>query len=136
MLQTYGTFHVTDILPQWKSKKKTLKFTHAISIYYHQEACNKVLLVYKKLQTLNKTTVVFTRYLQTSLVVQRLRLQAPNAGGPGSIPFLGTRFHMPQLKTWCSQIKKIYILYIYIKRYSVLYMLYNKRLEEITGIIC
>ncbi|TEA36710.1 hypothetical protein DBR06_SOUSAS310123, partial [Sousa chinensis] len=28
-----------------------------------------------------------------SLVVQWLRLHAPNAGGPGSIPGQGTRFH-------------------------------------------
>ena len=35
----------------------------------------------------------------TSLVVQWLRLLAPNAGGPGSIPDQGTRFHTPQLKT-------------------------------------
>ena len=31
----------------------------------------------------------------TSLVVQWLRLQAPNAGGPGSIPGQETRSHMP-----------------------------------------
>ncbi|TEA31888.1 hypothetical protein DBR06_SOUSAS8310129, partial [Sousa chinensis] len=29
-----------------------------------------------------------------SLVVQWLRLHAPNAGGPGSIPGQGTRSHM------------------------------------------
>ncbi|TEA33197.1 hypothetical protein DBR06_SOUSAS8010046, partial [Sousa chinensis] len=34
----------------------------------------------------------------TSLVVQWLRLCAPNARGPGSIPGQGTRTHMPQLK--------------------------------------
>ena len=33
-----------------------------------------------------------------SLVVQWLRLHAPNAGGKGSIPGQGTRFHMPQLR--------------------------------------
>ena len=31
-------------------------------------------------------------------MVWRLRLCAPNAGGPGSIPGQGTRSHMPQLK--------------------------------------
>ena len=31
----------------------------------------------------------------TSLVVQWLRLSAPNAGGPGSNPGQGTRSHMP-----------------------------------------
>ena len=50
----------------------------------------------------------------TSLVVQWLRLWAPNAGGPGSIPGQGTRSHMPQwrleilhaaTKTCRSQIK-------------------------------
>ena len=46
-----------------------------------------------------------------SLVVQWLRLCAPNAGGPGSIPGQGTRSHVLQLKiphsatkTWSSQI--------------------------------
>ena len=34
----------------------------------------------------------------TSLVVQWLRLWTPNAGGPGSIPDLGTRSHTPQLR--------------------------------------
>ena len=32
-----------------------------------------------------------------SLVVQWLRLRAPNGGGAGSIPGQGTRSHMPQL---------------------------------------
>ena len=36
--------------------------------------------------------------LGISLVVQWLRLLAPNAGGPGSIPDQGTRSHMLQLK--------------------------------------
>ena len=36
--------------------------------------------------------------LGTSLVFQRLRLQVPNAGGPGSIPGQGTRSHILQLK--------------------------------------
>ena len=56
----------------------------------------------------------------TTLVVQRLRLCPPNAGGPGSIPGQVTRSHMLQLrvhmlqlkilhaatKTWHSQINK------------------------------
>ena len=33
---------------------------------------------------------------------QWLRLHAPNAGGPGSIPGQGTRSHMPQLKIPCA----------------------------------
>ena len=36
--------------------------------------------------------------LWISVVVQWLRLQAPNTGGPGSTPGQGTRFHTPQLK--------------------------------------
>ena len=44
----------------------------------------------------------------TSPVVQGLRLHAPNAGSPGSIPGQGTRSHMPQLKIWCSQINKYF----------------------------
>ena len=39
-----------------------------------------------------------TSFIGTSLVVQQLRLCAPNAGGPGSIPGQGTRSHMLQLK--------------------------------------
>ena len=36
--------------------------------------------------------------LGTSLMVQWLRLRAPDAGGLGSIPGQGTRSHMPQLR--------------------------------------
>ena len=42
----------------------------------------------------------------TSLVIHCLRLQAPNAGGRGSIPGQGTRSHMLQLRPQCSQISK------------------------------
>ena len=41
----------------------------------------------------------------TSLVVQWLRLHAPNAGGQGSIPGQGTRAHMPQLRVLEPQFK-------------------------------
>ena len=41
----------------------------------------------------------------TSLVVQWLRLHAPNAGGLGSIPGGGTRSHMPQLRVCMLQLK-------------------------------
>ena len=37
---------------------------------------------------------------RTSLVAQWLRFLAPNAGGPGSIPGGGTRFHMPQPRVY------------------------------------
>ena len=37
------------------------------------------------------------------------RLRAPNAGGPGSIPGLGTRSHAAT-KTQCSQVNKHFIL--------------------------
>ena len=50
----------------------------------------------------------------TSLVVQWLKLHAPNAGDPGSIPGQGIRSHMLPLKilsaatkTRCSQIHKL-----------------------------
>ena len=50
----------------------------------------------------------------TSLEVQWLRLQACNAGGPGSIPGQGTKILHTSTKTWCSQInieeKKSYIM--------------------------
>ena len=59
----------------------------------------------------------------TSLVVQWLRLHAPNAEGPGSTPGQGIRIHILQLrvhmlqvkilyaatKTWCSQINKCFL---------------------------
>ena len=41
----------------------------------------------------------------TSLVVQWLRLCAPNAGVPGLIPGYGTRSHMLQLRVWMPQLK-------------------------------
>ena len=41
----------------------------------------------------------------TSLVVQWLRLCAPNAGGVGLIPGQGTRLHMPQLRVHTLQLK-------------------------------
>ena len=41
----------------------------------------------------------------TSLVAQWIRLCAPNAGGPGSIPGQGTRSHMPQLRVGMSQLR-------------------------------
>ena len=59
--------------------------------------------------------------LGTSLVVQWVRLHAPNAGGPGSIPGWGARSHVhaatksshattkiphAKTKTQCSQINK------------------------------
>ena len=54
--------------------------------------------------------------LRTSLVVQCLRLHAPNAGDPSSIPGQGTRVHMQlkdptcSTKTQCSQINKLLLL--------------------------
>ena len=47
-------------------------------------------------------------HLWTCLVVQWLRLHAPNAGGPGSIPGQGTRSHMPQLRVCMPQLKILY----------------------------
>ena len=41
----------------------------------------------------------------TSLVVQWLRLQTPNAGGPDSIPGQGTKDLTPQLKILCVATK-------------------------------
>ena len=43
----------------------------------------------------------------TSPVVQQLRLHAPNAGGPGSIPGWGTRPHMPQIKSLRATTKNL-----------------------------
>ena len=41
----------------------------------------------------------------TSLVVQRLRLHVPNAGGLGSIPDQVTRSHMQQSRVHTPQLK-------------------------------
>ena len=52
-------------------------------------------------------------WARASLVVQWLRLCAPNAGGPGLIPGQGTRSHIQQLRShmpkdpMCSQINKL-----------------------------
>ena len=43
--------------------------------------------------------------LGTSLVAQRLRLCAPNAGEPGPIPGGRTRSRVPQLKARMPQLK-------------------------------
>ena len=49
----------------------------------------------------------FSRKYQTglSLVIQELRLQATNAGGPGSIPGQGVRSQKPQLRVHTPQLK-------------------------------
>ena len=74
----------------------------------------------KKQPRIEELTLHKKRGWGTSLVVQWLRLRAPNAGGPGLTPGQGTRSHMPQLrvlllqrrfqhvatKTRCSQINK------------------------------
>ncbi|TEA36103.1 hypothetical protein DBR06_SOUSAS11510010, partial [Sousa chinensis] len=43
-----------------------------------------------------------------SLVVQWLRLHAPNAGGRGSIPGWGTRSHVLQPRVRMPQLKILY----------------------------
>ena len=40
-------------------------------------------------------------------MVQRLRLQAPNVGGPGSVPGQGTRYRKPPTKSPHAATKKI-----------------------------
>ena len=45
------------------------------------------------------------RGVGTSLGVQWLRLHTPNAGGLGSIPGRGTRYHMAQLRVHMLQLK-------------------------------
>lgn len=50
------------------------------------------------LKTFNTGTVNKEARKGTSLVVQRLRLQASKSGGLSAIPDQATRSHMPQLK--------------------------------------
>ena len=45
------------------------------------------------------------KYMRTSLVVRRLRLSTPSAGGPGLIPGQGTQSCMPQLRVRMLQLK-------------------------------
>ena len=47
----------------------------------------------------------FQTEMRASLVVQWLRLHAPNAGDPGSIPAQGTRSRKPQLRVHTPQLK-------------------------------
>ena len=72
-----------------------------------------------------------------SLVVQRLRLRAPNIRGSGSMPGQGTRAHMPQLKdpiclndTLCSQINiNIFKNKLKIKRQGPYAIKWEKRIK-------
>ena len=43
--------------------------------------------------------------IKDKLVVQWLRLLAPNTGGPGSIPGQGTRSHSWQLRVYIPQLR-------------------------------
>ena len=66
-----------------------------------KEATKKLLELINELSKVERYKIniqIVIAFLGTSLVVQWLRLCAPNAGGPGSIPGHGTRSHMPQLK--------------------------------------
>ena len=54
---------------------------------------------------MNETSYLKSKDIGLSLAVQWLRLHAPNAGGPGSIPGGGTRSHMPQLRVPMQQLK-------------------------------
>ena len=79
-------------------------------LYVQNKGC-KVVLAHLWSNTI---TALKEQETGTSLVVQWLRLHAPNAGGPGSIPGQGTRSHMhattkslhAATKTWRSQINK------------------------------
>ena len=51
-----------------------------------------------------KVILIFKKSFGISLVVHWLRLCTPTAGDLGSIPGQGTRSHMSQLRTRCSQI--------------------------------
>ena len=46
----------------------------------------------------------------TSLVVLRLKLHIPNAGGPGLIPGRGTRSHLLQLRVSMLQLKILHVI--------------------------
>ena len=64
----------------------------------------------------------------TSLVVQWLRLHAPNARGLGSIPGLGTRSLMPQ------EYFLFYFIYFYFILFYFIYFLYSRSLLVINFI--
>ena len=57
-------------------------------------------------RTLLSLVIKDTYIYGTSLVVQRLRLQAPNAKHLGSIPSQGTRSHMLQLRVCTPRTEK------------------------------
>ena len=54
--------------------------------------------------------------LETSLVVQLLRLRAPSAGGVGSIPVWETKI---LLATWHDQKKKKPVILLYVKYHLI-----------------
>ena len=55
--------------------------------------------------------IILRKYFRTFLVVQWLKLHAPNAEGPGLIPGQGTRSHISQLKIPHTATKKKKIPY-------------------------
>ena len=65
-------------------------------------------LFYKCIEDTSFPKDIWKYITGTSLVTQWLRLQALNAGRPGSIPGQGTRSHMPQLRDHMSQLKTPY----------------------------
>ena len=78
-----------DIFDLTKTKK---------SIRQAKRQMTRWVQIFVTVLTVDTKTYLQKAYTGTSLVVQWLRLHAPNAGGPGSIPGPGTRSHVPQLK--------------------------------------
>ena len=70
----------------------------------HKNVCSSSKTVLKR-KIYNTKNFIRRDRSRTSLVVQWVRLRAPNAGGLGSIPGRGTRSRMQQLKSYMPQLR-------------------------------
>ena len=73
--------------------------------------CGRYYNCLKFLTTTCESTIISKKFNSnykirgTTLVVQWLRLRTPNAGSQGSMPGLGARSHLPQLRVQMPQVK-------------------------------
>ena len=95
-----------------KSNSKREVYSNSISPQETRKISNNVTLYLKQLEkeepkkpkVHRQKEIIKIRADGTSLVIQCLRLRAPNVGGPGSVPGWGTKIpHMATKHTCCNE---------------------------------